>query len=105
MTESEYNQRTDAVMTKIETVLDRSEIDVDCDMAADGVMEITFSDGSLIVINKQRPLQEIWVAAKSGGFHYRYQDGEWRNTRNSSELFHTLSRLVGEQAGMPVAFD
>ncbi len=92
-------------MTKIETVLDRGETGIDCDMAAGGVMEITFPDGSLIVINKQRPLQEIWVAAKSGGFHYRYQDGEWRNTRNGSELFHTLSRLVGEQVGIPVTFD
>jgi len=104
MTENEYNQRADDVLTRIETVLDNSETDIDCDMAPGGVLEMTFPDGSLIVINKQRPLQEIWVAAKSGGFHYRYRDGEWRNTRDDSELFQTLSRLVGEKAGAPVAF-
>ena len=49
-------------------------------------------------------MHELWLAAKSGGFHYRYVDGAWRNTRDGSEFFAALSQYASEQAGEPVRF-
>jgi CyaY protein len=55
-----------------------------------------------MVINRHGAAREIWVAAPSGGFHFRWQDGAWRDTRDGSELFAALSRLVSAQSGQPV---
>lgn len=102
MTETEYRQLADATLQRLEAALDRYDEAIDYEHAAGGVLELEFEDGSKIVVNKQAAAQEIWVAARSGGFHYRHEAGEWRDTRSGEELFATLSRLATAQAGLPV---
>ena len=97
MTETEFNQLVDATLLKIEDAIDASDADLDYENAA-GILTIEFEGGSKIIINRQGPTQEIWVAAKSGGYHYRW-DGAWRNTRDGSELFESLSSYASQQAG------
>ncbi|TCS73359.1 CyaY protein [Sulfuritortus calidifontis] len=102
MDEREYQTQADAVLARIEEGVEGSGAEVECERAGSGILELEFDDGSKIVINKQAAVQEIWVAARSGGFHYRWQDGQWRDTRTGEELFAALSRLASEQAGAPV---
>ena len=97
MTESEYGDLADAVMNRLEQALDATELDYE--RAAGGVLEIEFADGSMMVVNKQAAAQEIWVAAKSGGFHYRWDGTNWLDTRGGEELFTALARLASAQAG------
>ena len=85
MTESEYNHLADATLNHLETALDVALVDFE--RAGGGVMEIEFDDGSVIVVNKQAAAQEIWVAAKSGGFHYRWDGASWRDSRSGEELY------------------
>jgi CyaY protein len=104
MTESEFLEMAEATMDRIEAALERasgeSDLDVECSRSGN-VLEIEFIDnGSKIIINSQAPMQEIWVAAKSGGFHYKRDSERWINTRDQSELFAALSRMVSEQAGV-----
>jgi CyaY protein len=101
MTESEFLALADATLTRIEAALDAATdkdlIDVECSRSGN-VLDIEFVDnGSKIIVNSQAPMQEMWVAAKSGGFHYKRVDQKWVNTRDGSELFAALSRMVGEQ--------
>ena len=105
MTETEYRQLADAAFAHIESVLEHADNDLDYELAAGGVLEIEFDNGSKIIINRQGVNQEIWVAAKSGGFHYRWQDNAWRNTRDGSELMQTLAHLIAEQGGGDIRFD
>ncbi len=100
MTESEYGYLADTTLSRLEAALDAA--DLDYERAGGGVLEIEFEDGSVIVVNKQAAAQEIWVAAKSGGFHYRWDGGTWRDTRGGEELFAALSRLATAQSGAPV---
>lgn len=100
MTESEYGHLADTTLNRLEAALDAAEVDYE--RAAGGVLEIEFEDGSVIVVNKQAAAQEIWVAAKSGGFHYRWDDAAWRDTRGGEELFAALSRLASAQSGQTV---
>jgi CyaY protein len=102
MTESEFNKLADAVFARIEHAIDTSDADIDYDSNGT-VMEIEFEDGSQIIVNRHVPNREIWLAAKSGGFHYGYQDGEWCSQRDGSELFARLSELV--QLGTGKQFD
>lgn len=102
MTETEYTQLTDAVMKRIEHSLDAYEDDIEYELAAGGVLELEFENGSKIVVNRQSATQEIWVAAKSGGFHYRYAESQWQDTRTGEELFAALSRLCSEQSGSAI---
>lgn len=69
----------------------------------EGVLEIEFEDGSKMIINRHAAAKEIWVAARSGGHHFRHDGSQWRDTRDGSELFASVSRLASEQAGAPVA--
>jgi len=103
MSETEFLDLADSTLGTIEAAMDRLNdedvIDVECKRSGN-VLEIEFIDnGSKIIVNSQAPMQELWVAAKSGGFHYRHDGRQWRNTRDDSELFTTLSRLVSEQSG------
>ena len=106
MSESEFLLLADATLSAIEAALDQpatlAAVDVECSRSGN-VLEIEFIDtGSKIIVNSQAPMHEMWVAAKSGGFHYRHDGQHWRNTRDGSELFAALSVMVGEQGGTPV---
>ena len=100
MTEAEYTQLADAFFKRLDQALE--EADIDYELAPGGILEMEFDDGSKIIINRQPPMHEIWVAAKSGGFHFRWQDGVWRDTRSGDELFAALERMVSQQAGETV---
>lgn len=103
MTESEYNQLVEKTFKRIESALDDVEdADIDYELSGGGILELEFENGSKIIINRQGAVQEIWVAAKSGGFHFKWKDNAWHNTRDDSELFAELSRLISEQAGQKV---
>jgi iron-sulfur cluster assembly protein CyaY len=106
MTESEFLALADATLRNIEAALEHAangtDLDVECSRSGN-VLDIELIDtGAKIIVNSQAPMQEIWVAAKSGGFHYRREGDRWINTRDGSELFATLSRIVSEQGGVHV---
>ena len=99
MDDKEFNSLADATLMQIEHALEASEADIDFELAAGGVLEIEFADGSKIIVNRHGVAREIWVAAKAGGFHFR-RDGEvWRDTRDGAELMEKLSTLASQQAG------
>jgi len=104
MTESEFLELAEATLGHIESALEQAihlyDVDLECSRRGN-VLEIEFIDnGSKIIINSQSSMQEIWVAAKSGGFHYRRAGEQWINTRTGEELFADLSDSVSQQAGM-----
>lgn len=96
MTESEFNRLADAALTTIESATDSCGGDVECNRSGN-VLEIEFDNGQKIIINRHDVNREIWVAARSGGFHYAWQDGMWRSRRDGSELFDKLVVLFAEQ--------
>ena len=101
MTESEFLALADATLSRIEAALEdvtqSTELDIECSRNGN-VLEIEFVDyGSRIIVNSQAPMQEMWVAAKSGGFHYRRVEAHWINTRDGSEFYASLSRMLSEQ--------
>lgn len=103
MSESEFMMLAEVVLRKIQASLEQvaDETDVDLECARSGnVLQVEFPDNDAkIIINTQAPMQEIWVAAKAGGYHYRHNDGKWLNTRDGSELFASLSTLATLYAG------
>ncbi len=96
MTEKEFNQYADAALARIETTIDQHGGDVESNRSGN-VLEIEFDNGQKIIINRHDVNQEIWLAAKSGGFHYQYQNEQWFSHRDGSELFSRLSELFAEQ--------
>lgn len=99
--ESEFSARAEATLAAIERAVDAVAIDAEVERAG-AVLTIELADGSRIVVNTQAPLQQIWVAARSGGFHFAWKDEAWRNTRDGEELFKSLSAIVSKQGGAPV---
>jgi len=102
MTESEYTRLADDTLRKLEHAIETADGDFDYEFSAGGILEIEFADDSVIVVNKQAAAQEIWVAAKSGGFHFRWDGSVWRDTRSNEELFDALSRFATQQSGAMV---
>ena len=102
MTESEFEALADAAIAALERALEASALDVDLETKGTGVLEVEFADGGKIVINRHTAAREVWVAARSGGFHFRYDGSRWRDSRDGSELFAALSRLCSAQSGTPV---
>lgn len=93
MEEREYHERADAALAALEAALEAA--DVDFEFAPGGILEIEPADGGKIIVNKQSATREIWVAAKSGGFHYRWDGGAWVDTRSGEELGSAMTRLAG----------
>jgi CyaY protein len=103
MNETEFHRSVDAVLARIEAAVEDAEaLDVDLES---GILTITCPDGSRVIVNRQTPNREIWVAARSGGFHFVARDGAWRDTRSGEELFASLARILASQAGARVAFE
>ena len=100
MTESEFHSAVDAVLARVERSVENLEgVDVDLES---GILTITCPDASRVIVNRQTPNREIWVAARSGGFHFAAREGAWRDTRSGEELFASLARILGSQAGVRV---
>jgi CyaY protein len=102
--ESRFNQLAEATMSAIEEAIETSGADIDYDTISD-ILTLEFTNGSQIIINKQGPTRQLWVAAKSGGYHFDYDVARERwvlDSDPSQELFACLSRYCSEQAGEPV---
>ena len=99
MEESAFNALAEAELARIESALEDCGVDIDIEPKPGGVLEIEFDNGSKMIINRHAAAREIWVAAKSGGFHFRPLDGVWQNTRGGADLWEMLSVLASEQAG------
>ena len=107
MTDLEYFEQAERVLASVELGCDRinEQTDADLDSQRTGNMvTLTFPNRSQIIINLQKPLQEIWMAAKAGGFHYKCLNTTWSDTKTGSEFFSELSRYASEQAGVPLLF-
>ncbi|WP_350432445.1 iron donor protein CyaY [Shewanella sp. H8] len=103
MTDTEFHQLADEMFGKIENAVEKAidEQDADVDINASGnVLQLSFEDGSQIVINKQEPLHEIWLATKSGGYHFNYADKKWLDTRNSIEFMPFVIDAINKQSGI-----
>ena len=106
LSDSEYHAKASAVLASIEAAVDRWLQDdvVDVDAArTGGLLELGFPSGSKIVLNTQPPLHELWMAARAGGYHYKYVDGRWLD-RDGREFFDVLSACASEQAGVDLRF-
>jgi len=102
MTDAEFESLADATLAALERAIDRVDVDLDLQAKGAGVLEIEFADGSKLIINRHTAAREIWVAAKSGGFHFRHAGNGWHDTRDGTELYAALSRLVSAQSATPV---
>jgi CyaY protein len=102
MNESEFDALASAALERIERALEASGVDADWQLKEGGIIEVEFEDGSKIIVNRHGAAREIWVAARSGGFHFRWDGNAWRDTRSAEELFAMLSRLVSAQGGQAV---
>ncbi len=101
MNESQFNQLAEETMMAVEEAIEASGADIDYDNVAD-ILTLEFSNGSRIIINKQTPLSQIWVAAKSGGYHFDYDETSelWcLNQDMQKNLFSQLSLYCTQQAG------
>ena len=102
MDENEFAGLAERALERIEAALEESGVEADVERKEGGVLEIEYADGSRMVINRHAAAREIWVAARAGGFHFRWDGAAWRDTRSSTELFAALSKIVSTQSGQAV---
>ena len=107
MSETEYMDRAEALLRAVEQACDRindqSDADID-NQRVGGMITLTLPNRSQIIINLQKPLQEVWMAAKAGGFHYRFDGQVWRDTKAGTEFFADLNRFASDQTGARLRF-
>ena len=102
LSDGQFEVLATRALARVEVALEASGIDADFELKEGGVLEIEFGDGSKIIVNRHAAAREIWVAARAGGFHFRWDGAAWRDTREGSELFAALSKLVSAQGGEAV---
>ena len=107
MTDLEFLDRAEALLKAVEACCDQFNDDSDADIdnqRVGGMVTLVFANRSQIVINLQKPLHEVWLAAKAGGFHYRFIEGQWQDTKGQGEFFTQLSREASAQSGLELSF-
>jgi CyaY protein len=107
LSDAEYRRLSSALLGAVEATLDAwlqtDVIDIDSARTG-GMLEMSFPNGSKIVVNTQPPLHEIWLAARSGGHHFKYREGVWCDTKDGREFFEALSACASAQAGVELRF-
>lgn len=99
MEERQFNELAEAALRRIEEAIDARE-DIDLEIKPGGVLELEFENGSKIIINRHTAAREIWLAARSGGYHFRFVDGDgWRSTRDDRNLMTVLEECIAAQLG------
>jgi CyaY protein len=107
MTDPEFMDRAEILLQAVEASCDRINDSTDADIdnqRTGGMVTLTFPNRSQIIINLQKPLQEVWMAAKSGGYHYKFDGSQWRDTKGQGEFFASLSRDASAQTGQALSF-
>ena len=107
MTDLEYLDHAEALLSRVEACCDRFNDETDADIdnqRVGGMVTLTFPNRSQIIVNLQKPLQEVWMAARAGGYHYKFDGACWMDTKGHGEFFGHLSRCASEQAGTALDF-
>ena len=106
LTEARFHDLVDATQQALEDIFDESGLDVDLESSA-GVLTVKFENGSQLIFSRQEPLRQLWLAARSGGFHFDYDEEEKRWSHDTSDelLSEMLARITQEQAGVELDFD
>lgn len=108
MTDLEFMAHAEPLLMAVEKSCDQINDHTDADIdnqRTGGMITLSFSNHSQIIINLQRPLHEVWMAAKSGGYHYRFDGAHWQCTKGSGEFFEHLGRDASAQSGMALEFN
>ena len=100
MNESEFHQRFDATLLAIEEAIDEGASDLDYENAA-GILTLTLGNGSQIIINRQTPVRQLWLAVRSGGYHFDWNEaaGGWVGDRDGAPFDTVLNRALLDQGG------
>ena len=107
MTDLEYLDHAERLLALVESSCDRINDETDADIdnqRVGGMVTLTFANRSQIIINLQKPLQEVWLAARSGGYHYKFDGTHWMDTKGQGEFWDSLSRYASEQSGQVLKF-
>ncbi len=107
MTDNEFMDRAEALLGSVERCCDALNEGTDADIdnqRVGGMVTLVFRNGSQIVVNLQKPLHEVWLAARAGGFHFKFDGQHWQDTKGQGEFFASLTRYASEQAGMALKF-
>lgn len=104
MNEQEYHRIADEIMLSVEEAIDDIDFDLDYESAG-GILTIDFPNKTKIIINKQAPLMQIWVATKFNGHHFELKDGQWIDNRTDAEFWQLISDAATKQAGEPITFE
>ena len=105
LTEARFHSLVDALQLAVEDAFDASDLDVDLENSG-GVLTVRFDNGSQLIFSRQEPLRQLWLAARSGGFHFDYDEAaaRWVCDAGGDPLGEMLARMVREQAGEDVDF-
>ncbi|ASA55692.1 iron donor protein CyaY [Vibrio gazogenes] len=104
MNDTEFHQLVDQMLEQIEQMIDDSGADIDYETTGN-VMTLDFEDRSQIVINRQEPMHEIWLASRSGGFHFQYTDQQWICSKTGLELLTLIRQECEKHAGESIDWD
>lgn len=102
MNDSQYNLIADELLLAVEEAIEESGEDIDYE-GVSGLLTLTFKNGTKIIINKQAPLHQIWVATKFNGHHFEMTDDSWIDNRGGGEFWTFLSEAVSKQAQATVS--
>ena len=104
MTEVEFERTYSETLVKIEDAIEESGADLDYETVND-ILTITCEDGSAVIITRQGPTRQLWLAARSGGFHFDYdpEQGDWVRTGDGRTLTDMLQEILREQGGVEVS--
>lgn len=107
MNELEYLDAAEQLLLAVEQTCDRINDETDADIDAQrvgGLLTLSFANRSQIIVNLQPPLHEVWLAAKSGGYHYKFDGAVWRDTKTGNDFFADLTRDASVQSGLALVF-
>jgi len=108
MNDSEFLDQAEQLLRHLEMrcdqINDATDADID-NQRVGGMVTLTFPNRSQLIVNLQKPLHEVWLAARSGGYHYRLIEGKWLDTKGQGEFWAQLEQDASAQSGQSIRFN
>jgi CyaY protein len=101
ITSSQFIDLIDKTYAYIEEAIEQAHLEIDIERS-ENVLTLELENGHKIIFTPQSTYCQLWLASKTKGIHFDYENNNWYARREFAFLSPILSQLLSEELHQPI---